>query len=131
MAHVVEKSDVRALSDEAWLRDARSSFDAGAALTSALTPAWSVEREVDPCGELSIIVLPAADTAAHPTFALYEENGLVQVSTFLGEDWQCRQTFQTCQRAVAAIIHTAALTSPSAPHASSTSRTTHARSSVR
>jgi hypothetical protein len=124
MAHVVEKNDVRALTDEAWLRHARSSFDAGTALTSALTLAWSVERETDPWGELSIVVLPASDTAAHPSFVLYEENGSVQVSTFLGEDWQCRQTFQTCQRAVAAIIEAASLSAPNA------SRTTRARSSV-
>ena len=102
MAHVVEKNDVRALTDQAWLHDARSSFDAGAALTSALTPAWSVERETDPWGELSIVVLPAADTTAHPSFVLYEKNGSVQVSTFLGENWQCRSrsSLDTCRRPV-------------------------------
>jgi hypothetical protein len=76
-------------------------------------------------------VLPVSDTAARRSFVLYEESGSVQVSTFVGEDWLCRQTFHTCQRAVAAIIETATLVSPPAPHASSTSRTTRARSSVR
>jgi hypothetical protein len=115
------------LTDEAWLRDARSNFDVGATLASALTPAWTVEREVDPFGDLSLVMLPACGTPARPTFVLYEEDGLVQVSTFFGEDWQHRQAFRTCQRAVAAIV---AAASPLADQASSTSRTTRARSSV-
>jgi hypothetical protein len=107
MAHVVEKAGIQALTDDAWLRDARHCFDVAAALTRALTPAWTVERETDPSGELSIVVLPAFETTPRPTFVLYEEDGLVQVSTFAGEDWQRRQSFRTCQRAVAAIVATA------------------------
>jgi hypothetical protein len=130
MAHVVEKNDVRAVTDEAWLRDAKSSFDAGSALTIALAPAWTADREIDPSGEVSIVVLPTLDTASRPTFVLYEEDGLVQVSTFHGEDWQRRQSFRTCLRAVAAIVAAAQAMSDAAAQASSTSRTTRARSSV-
>lgn len=110
MAHVVEKNDVRPLANEAWLQNAQTSFDVAATLTSALTPSWLVEREIDPDGELSIVVLPDGENSDRPTFLLYEENGLVQVSAFRGEDWQRRQAFRTCQRAVAAII--AAANSP-------------------
>jgi hypothetical protein len=129
MSHeVVRHDDVRTLNDEAWLQNARSCFDVGATLTSALTPFWTVDREADPSGDISVIVLPAGDTAARPSFVLYEQDAAVQVSTFLGEDWRSRRTFQTCRRAVDAIIEAA--NRPSARQASSTSRTTRARSSA-
>jgi hypothetical protein len=131
MAHAVEKNDVWGLTNEEWLRDARSNFDVAATLTSVLTPIWTVERELDPSGDLSIVVLPVGDSDFRPTFLLHEEDGLVQVSTFFGEDWHCRQAFATCQRAVAAIIAVAIPASPSVAHAPSTSRSTRARSSVR
>jgi hypothetical protein len=107
MDHPAEKTDVRTLVDEAWLREACHPFNVVAALTSALTPHWTVDRECDPSGNLTVIMLPASDTSARPTFVLYEDNGLVQVSTFLGEDWQKRHAFLTCQRAVSAIVATA------------------------
>jgi hypothetical protein len=106
MDHVVEKNEFRALVGEAWLRDARSPFNVVTALTSALAPEWTVDQEVDPSGELAVIVLPATDTSTRPTFVLYEDDGLMQVSTFFGEDWQKRQAFLTCQRAVSAIFAT-------------------------
>ncbi len=109
MADVVEKNDVVALTGEIWLRDARSNFDVATELTAAMGPSWTVERELDPSGELSIIVLPVIHTTLSPTFILYEEDGLVQVSIFFGEDWRQRQAFRTCQRAVAAISATALL----------------------
>jgi hypothetical protein len=114
MAHLVVKQDVRPQNDQIWLRDARSSFDVGAALASALMPLWTVDREVDPSGDLSVIILPVNDIAVHPSFVLYEEDAVVQVSTFLGDVWRSRQTFRTCQRAVDAIIEAASLVYPSA-----------------
>jgi hypothetical protein len=110
MAGAIERNDSRALTDQAWLRNARSSFDVHATLSSALTPIWTVEREEDPSGELSIVILPANDAASQQTFILYEEDGTVRLSTFLGESWQCRWTFADSQRAVAAVIRVAALT---------------------
>jgi hypothetical protein len=130
MAHVVVKHDDRALNDETWLRDARSSFDVGAVLTSALTPFWTVDREFDLSGDISVIILPVGDTAERPSFILYEEDAVVQVSTFVGEEWRSRRTFRTCQRAVGAVIEAASLACPSVCQASRTSRTTRARSSV-
>ncbi len=119
MAYSIVKCDNAALNDVTWLRDARSSFDVAAALTSALTPFWTIEREVDPSGELTIIVLPVGDTDA-----------LVQVSTFVCDDWRTRRSFRTCQRAVEAIIAAASPLCPPACQASRTSRTMRARSSV-
>ncbi len=76
MAYSIVKCDNAALNDVTWLRDARSSFDVAAALTSALTPFWTIEREVDPSGELTIIVLPVGDTEARPTFILCARSGV-------------------------------------------------------
>jgi hypothetical protein len=87
-----------------------SPFGVVATLSAALNPAWSVEREVDPAGDSSIIVLPACDDPAHSAFLLYEENGFVQVATISGETWT-RRAFPTCQRAVAAIVAAAVLNS--------------------
>jgi hypothetical protein len=104
MDHLVEQTYSPALTGDVWLHDALTSFDVVAALASALTPAWSVEREIDPAGDLSIIVLPPYDDPAYSAFVIYEENGFVQVATIVGDAWQGRRAFPTCQRAVAAII---------------------------
>jgi hypothetical protein len=93
----------------AWLRDAMSPFDVVAALTSALPSCWTVERECDPGGDLSIVVLPAHDEPTHdepaqPCFVLYEENGFVAVATVIADTWHGKQTFPTCRRAVDAIV---------------------------
>jgi hypothetical protein len=130
MTHVVVKHEVRALKDEIWLRDARSSLDLCASLTSALAPFWTVDRQLDPSGELSVIILPVHDTDERLTFVVYEDNAVVQVSTFVGEEWRSRQSFRTCQRAVDAIIEAASAAGPSTSQPSRTSLTTRARSSV-
>ncbi len=122
MAHVVVKCEAGTQNEPTWIRNARSSFDVGAALASALTPFWTIERELDPFGDLTVIVLPVDDATARPCFILYEADAVVQVSTFVGDDWRCRQTFRTCQRAVDAIINAAATVSRPACQVSSTSR---------
>jgi hypothetical protein len=104
MVHLAEQNDIPALTANVWLHDALSPFNVVAALSAALAPVWSVEREVDPGGDISIIVLPACDDPASTAFVLYEENGFVQVATISGEAWQSRRAFSTCQRAVAAIV---------------------------
>jgi hypothetical protein len=104
MVDMVEQAYSPALTGNVWLHDALSSFDVVAALESALAPGWSVERETDPAGDLSIVVLPAYDDPACPAFIIYEENGFVQVATIVGDTWQGRRAFPTCQRAVAAIV---------------------------
>ena len=138
------------LNDATWLRYARSNFDVVATLTFALSPSWTVDRELDACGELIIIVLPADDivnetvndilddmmedimddTASRPSFILYEADAVVQVSTFVHDEWRSRQTFGSCPRAVAAIIEAASRVCPPPCQASRTSRSVRARSSV-
>ncbi len=51
MGHLVEQTLVA----KDWLRDAMSTFDVAATLSNALAPAWTVEREIDPLGDLTII----------------------------------------------------------------------------
>jgi hypothetical protein len=72
-------------------------------LSEALGPIWSVCRESDCEGDVSIIVLPLDDDAA-PTFVLYEKRGVACVATVSGDDWDGVQGFAGLQEAVAAII---------------------------
>jgi len=72
-------------------------------LVEALGPAWSVRREIDYEGEVSIIVLPVADET-DPGFLLYEKEGLACVATITGDDWVGDQGFATFQEAISAII---------------------------
>jgi hypothetical protein len=130
MVYVGVNDNGRVVDDQTWLREARSGFDVGATLKSALAPLWTVDREFDPSGDLSVIVMSVSDTAAHPSFVLYEENAVVKVSTFLGDNWRNRQTFRTCQRAVDAIIEAASQVYPLARQASGTSHTIKADLSV-
>ena len=104
MVDLIAKLYAETLTDSVWLRDVLSAFDVVTALSDALTPTWSVEREVDPAGDLSIIVLPECDESALPGFVLYEDDGLVQVATVVGDAWKATRIFPTCQCAVAAIL---------------------------
>ena len=61
MGHLIEQNYTRSLAAKEWLRDAMSPFDVVATLSTALAPAWSVQREIDPSGDLTIIVLPTGD----------------------------------------------------------------------
>ena len=109
MGHLIEQNYTRSLAAKEWLRDAMSPFDVVATLSTALAPAWSVEREIDPSGDLTIIVLPTGDGSVRSAFVLYEDNGYAHVGTIRGEIWQSKRAFPTCQRAVAAIIAAATL----------------------
>lgn len=94
---------------DAWQHDVRTPFDVVTVLAASLTCAWGVERMIDPSGEVSIIVLPADDDPGRSSFVLYEKDGLVEVATIAGETWRGSRQFQTCQRAVAAIVAASAL----------------------
>jgi hypothetical protein len=104
MIHLAEHDDIPTLTTSVLSRDTLSPFDVLGALSAALSPDWSVEREVDPGGDISIIVLPTCEDPGCTAFVLYEENGFVQVATISGDSWQSRRPFPTCQRAVAAIV---------------------------
>jgi hypothetical protein len=81
-----------------------SPFDIAASLSEAAAGAWEVEHAVDPSGEVAIIVLPARDDPALPTFMLYQEHGLARVATIRRDIWESDQAFPSGRRAVAAII---------------------------
>jgi hypothetical protein len=104
MVQLIEQNNIPTLTANVWMHDALEPFDPVAALSAALAPVWSVEREVDPGGDISIIVLPVCDDAGSTAFVLYEEDGFAQVATISRETWQSRLTFPTCERAVAAIV---------------------------
>ena len=105
MGHLVEQTLVA----KGWLREGMLTFDVAATLSNALAPAWTVEREIDPLGDLTIIVLPTGDGSMHSAFVLYEDRGCAHVGTVRGEIWQSKRAFPTCQSAVAAIIAAAIL----------------------
>jgi hypothetical protein len=109
IGHLVEQKYIQPLLAKQWLRDAMSPFDVVATLFAALAPTWTVEREIDPLGNLTIIALPARYGSARSAFVLYEDNGCAQFGTIKGEIWQSKCAFPTCQRAVAAIIAAATL----------------------
>jgi hypothetical protein len=107
MIPVIAKQDTSILPAGIWLDEAMARFDVVAALTSALPACWTVEREFDPDGDLSIVVFPTCDEPAQPSLVLYEDNGFVAVATIIGDIWRGKRTFPTCRRAVDAIVATA------------------------
>jgi hypothetical protein len=84
-------------------------------LSEALGPTWTVHRETDCNGEISIIVLPAADDA-EPVFVLYEKDGLAHVATVCEDAWEGDRGFFSFQDAVAGIIAEAMHPSRQARH---------------
>jgi hypothetical protein len=104
MGHEVEYKCISVHTDNVWLQDAFSRFDVVAELSAALPPDWTVEREVDPVGDISIIAFPICNDLGSSAFVVYEDDGFVQVGTISGETWGGRRTFPTCRSAVAAIV---------------------------
>jgi hypothetical protein len=85
------------------LPTARSDHEVFGDLPAALGPMWSVHREIDYAGEVSIIVLPD-DGYVGPAFLLYEKDGLVRVGTVSGDEWTRDEGFSGVQAAISAII---------------------------
>jgi hypothetical protein len=108
MGRLADQKYTRTLDAERWLREVMLPLDVVATLSDALSPAWTVEREVDPSGELTIVVLQAGDgRRPRSAFAFYEDDGRVHVGTIKGETWQSTRAFPTSHSAVAAIISAA------------------------
>jgi hypothetical protein len=99
MAHVFDKHGART-----WLHGTALPCDVIALLSTSLMPGWEVEREIDPTGDVSIVVLSAIDDPGMPTFTLYESEGKAMVGTVIGDAWEKMHGFTNCQRAVAAIL---------------------------
>ena len=99
MLQTIEQHDVHT-----WLGDTLSLMDAVALLSAALAPAWDVEQAIDPAGEISIVVFPAVDDTAMPTFTLFEREGKAVVATVCNDVWESEQDFASCELAAAAIV---------------------------
>jgi hypothetical protein len=87
-----------------WPNDCTLSVDAMAALSLALAPAWDVEREIDPAGNVSIVVFTASDDPTLPAFMLYEKDGHAVVATVRDDVWVGEQRFASREHAVAAVV---------------------------
>jgi hypothetical protein len=61
--------------------------DVSALLSQALGADWTVEREIDCEGHVSIIALPEDETDGTPSFILYEKDGLARVATVKCDEW--------------------------------------------
>ena len=109
MGRLIEKRYAETLASSAWLLEILSPFDVVAVLSAKLGSSWDVEREIDPKGELSIVVLPSRFNPAGICFVFYEHNGLVHVATISGDAWTSSQEYPSCQRAVSAIVAASAL----------------------
>ena len=105
MTRPAETTQPRPRPMPASLRLPACACDIHAALSRVLSPDWIVQRETNPDGEMSILVMAADDeTNVLPTFMLYECDGLVQVATVQDDAWQHLSGFASAQAAVAAII---------------------------
>ncbi len=109
MRRLTEKRYMETLVPSAWLLEVLSPFDVVATLSAKLGPSWDVEREIDPKGDLSIVVLPAPFNRAGVCFVFYEHNGLAHVATISGDAWTSSQEYPSSQRAVSAIVAASAL----------------------
>jgi len=122
MTQVLDNAEVADSARRFWLTETAATLDAAAVLSAALAPKWSVQREVDYVGEVSIILLPAHDhpTIEHralPSFILFEKDGQARVATVTEDQWVADQGFRDIQPAVTAIIAAAAAISTSHQHA--------------
>ncbi len=72
-------------------------------LTEALAPVWTVYKETDYQGEVSIIALPADDNDV-PAFILFEKNGRPHMAKVRGDEWESEESCASVEAAIAGII---------------------------
>jgi hypothetical protein len=104
MAQFIDEKRTEALACQSGLKNGPSPLDVVALLSAGSAGAWDVEPEVDPSGDVSIVVLPACDDPAMPTFLLYQKDGAARVATIRHEIWEDDRAFPGCRQAAAAII---------------------------
>ena len=127
MGHLVEQR-IQPLISNPWLRDAMAPFDVAGTLSAALAPAWTVEREIDPSGDLTIIILPTGDASQRSAFWTIEDNGRVHVGTIRGEIWHSTCAFPRAN-VLSPRLYPRQLSAPSArrrPSPQSAQRSIHA-----
>lgn len=104
MLDVLDERSIQTFDARTWLGAQTSLVDVMALLTAGVTHEWEVMQEIDPVGEISVIVMPALDGPAKPCFLLYEKNGHAQVATIRDDCWESDSTFASSAEAVAAIV---------------------------
>jgi hypothetical protein len=112
MLNVIDDRSPQTLKTQAWLRANRPPLEVIALLEAGLTPDWEVKQEIDPFGEASLIVMPACDDPAKPSFLFYEMGGEARVATIRDDIWVSERVHATSSEAVAAITAAAASTIP-------------------
>ena len=80
-----------------------------AMLACRLSEDWDVTLEIDPIGEVSIIVAPECETPGKPTFLIFEKNGAHRLATIRDEVWEHDCSCGTAAETVAAILAAAGL----------------------
>jgi hypothetical protein len=113
MLNIIDDRSPQTLKTQAWLRANGPPLEVIALLEAGLTPDWEVIQEIDPVGEASIIVMPACDDPAKPSFLFYEMNGKARVATIRNDIWESERVFATSSEAVAAITAAATPIIPS------------------
>lgn len=78
--------------------------DVIAMVSGALGPDWTVLRETDCEGDVSIIALPAEETGRTPSFILYEKDGQTHVASVRCDQWGLDLIFDSFSKAVDAFI---------------------------
>ena len=89
--------------------------DVIALVSGALGSDWTVLRETDCEGDVSIIALPAEETDRTPCFILYEKGGQAHVASVRRDKWDRDLSFDSFSEAVDAFI-VEALASSAAAH---------------
>jgi hypothetical protein len=73
-------------------------------LEADLPQGWTVERFIDPDGDLSIIILPDDDDPVRPAFLLHDRNEIPHVATIVADDWQSDRPCASWAAAAATVI---------------------------
>ena len=104
MAHVINETSGQQLAEESSTQAGRSASDVMVWLSAGASGAWEVEQEIDPAGEVSVIVHPTYDDPALPTFVLYEKDGGARVAVVRHDVWETERVFSSCEQAASSII---------------------------
>jgi hypothetical protein len=107
MAHAINRDLSKVFAHASWLLPREPARDVVEVLSEGLGPGWTVHRETDCEGDVSVIALPA-DEEAIPAFILYEKGGVARVATVRGDDWEGDWSSPSFELAIAMIITEAA-----------------------
>jgi hypothetical protein len=73
-------------------------------LSEQLPAGWVVEASADPAGQRGIVVFAEVETAATPTFLIYEDIGRIRVATIENDTWLGSVAHQNYAAAVASVV---------------------------